>query len=212
MGFMFLDIETYSSKSNPGSSLNPYEQESKILVISYNYYEGFKPPRKENFKEPIFLKVWDSDEKEMLSGFYDLIKEIQRKDNYMKFVGFNILKFDLPYLFGRMKLLGIANEKELYQMFFNKFNLDMYQLSSLISKETSKYEQLWPVNHKKTSEFLKLQIKEGEGIYCSEFYDKKEFDKILDYCSSEFNLEQMFDSLYIHVLNLRTPKSPHQKL
>ena len=50
MGFLFLDIETYSSKNNPDSSLNPYESESKILVISYNYYEGFKPPKKENLK------------------------------------------------------------------------------------------------------------------------------------------------------------------
>ncbi len=37
MGFLFLDIETYSSKNNPDSSLNPYGPESKILVMSYNY-------------------------------------------------------------------------------------------------------------------------------------------------------------------------------
>jgi hypothetical protein len=121
----------------------------------------------------------------------------------MKFVGFNILKFDLPYLFGRMKVLGIADEKELFKTFFNKFNIDMYQISSIISEETSKYEQLWATNHKKTSEFLKLQIKEGEGIYCSEFYDNNEFDKIINYCSSEFNLEQMFDSFYLHIIGLR---------
>jgi len=203
MGFMFLDIETYSDKNNPNSSLNPYEQESKVLVISYNYYEGFKPPKKENLKKPTFLKVWDSDEKEILTEFYNFIKSIEKKDNYLKFVGFNILKFDLPYLFGRMKVLDIADEKELYKTLFNKFNIDMYQLSSIVSEETLRHEQLWATNHKKTSEFLKLQIKEGEGIDCSIFYDNKEFDKIINYCSSEFNLEQMFDSLYLHILSLR---------
>ncbi len=203
MGFLFLDIETYSSKNNPDSSLNPYEPESKILVISYNYYEGFKPPKKENLKSPIFLKIWNSTEKEILTEFYNFIKTIERNDKYIKFVGFNIAKFDLPYLFGRMKVLSIANEKELYKTFFNKFNIDMYQLSSIISEETLKYEQLWATNHKKTSEFLKLQIKEGEGIYCSKFYDNNEFDKIIDYCSSEFNLEQMFDSFYLHVIDLK---------
>lgn len=203
MGFIFLDIETYSSKDNSNSSLNPYEKESKVLVISYNYYEGFKPPRKEEIKKPTFLKVWDSDEKEILTEFYNLVKNIEKKDNYLKFVGFNILKFDLPYLFGRMKVLGIADEKELHKTIFNKFNIDMYQLSSIVSEETLKHEQLWATNHKKVSEFLKLQIKEGEGIYCSEFYDKKEFDKIIDYCFSEFNLEQMFDSFYLHIISLR---------
>ncbi len=79
----------------------------------------------------------------------------------------------------------------------------MYQLFLIISEETSKYEQLWAMNHKKISEFLKLQIKEGEGIYCSEFYDNNEFDRIINYCSSEFNLEQMFDSFYLHILSLR---------
>jgi len=203
MGFLFLDIETYSSKENPNSSLNPYEKESKVLIISYNYYEGFKPPKKEAIKNPTFLKIWESSEKEILSTFHQFLKDSERKDAYLKFVGFNIVKFDLPYLFGRMKVLGIAEEREIYRMLFNRFNIDMYQLSSIISEETLRHEQLWAVNHKKTSEFFKIQVKEGEGIKCSEFYDNGDFEKVMNYCSSEFNLEQMLNALYLHILKLR---------
>ncbi len=70
MGHLFLDIETYSSKENEDSSLNPYMAESKVIVIAYCYYNTFKPPKKEEIKPPIFLNEWESNENTILMKFH----------------------------------------------------------------------------------------------------------------------------------------------
>lgn len=202
MAKLFLDIETYVSIENEKSGLNPYEKESKVIVISYAYYDGFEPPTKEQIKPPTFLKEWESDEEKILIKFYDFLKEIQDGKEYPpQFIGFNILGFDLPYLFGRMKKYKIATESELHSRLFRPFAIDMYQLTPMISKDTIKRNQLWGINQKKASEFFNLQVKEGRGDELSRFYDKKELDKIMKYCEEEFNLEQMMDAFYLFILN-----------
>jgi len=203
MSHLFLDIETYISEENENSGLNPYERESKVIVISYTYYRKFKPPTKKQIKKPTFLKEWESDEEDILLRFYKFLKRVQDRENYPpKFVGFNITSLDLPYLFGRMKKYNIASESELYTRLFRPHAVDLYQLTPIISEDTKKYEQLWGLNQKKTSEFFKLQVKEGTGDELSRFYDRKEFDKIMTYCEEEFNFEQMMDAFYLFILNL----------
>ena len=101
MSHLFLDIETYVSVENESSGLNPYEKESKVIVIAYTYYEGFKPPAGKQIKKPTFLKEWELGEEEMLLKFYRLLKKVQDKETHPpKFIGFNITSLDLPYLFG----------------------------------------------------------------------------------------------------------------
>ena len=197
MGHLFLDIETYISKGDGNSALNPYKDDSKVLVISFSYYGGFKPPAKAQVREPVFLKEWESSEKEILAAFYNFLKKTMKTDPYLKICGFNILKFDIPYLFGRMNSQNIAGKEELYDLLFRPFGIDLMQLSAIISEKTKKHGQLWGANHKETSAFFKLQVKEGTGADVSAFYDKKEFGKIMKYCQEEFNLEQMLDAFYL---------------
>lgn len=47
-------------------------------------------------------------EKTILTEFYEFLRDTNKKDRYMKIAGFNICKLDLPFLFGRMKVLNIA--------------------------------------------------------------------------------------------------------
>ncbi len=200
MGHLFLDIETYASKDNGETSLNPYEKGAKVILIAYNYYTGFKPPAKNEIRPPIFLKEWESNEKEILQKFHTFLAATFKKDPHLKITGFNILKFDLPYLFGRMKLNEIATERELHDLLFRLFGIDLFQVSALLTEKTRKYEQLWGISHKDASKFFGLQVKEGNGLDCSGFYDKKEYDKIIKYCTEEFNFEQLLDAFYLYAL------------
>jgi DNA polymerase elongation subunit (family B) len=170
-----------------------------VIVIAYNYYPTFKPPSKEQIKPATFLKEWESDEKTILSQFYSFLVTTKKTDTCLKIAGFNVTKFDLPYLFGRMEVLGIASKKELHELLFRPFGVDMFQLSAIISPSTKKHEQLWGVNHKEASRFFQLQEKEGTGDECSRFYDAKEFEKIMKYSTQEFNFEQMLNAFYLHV-------------
>jgi len=206
MGHLFLDIETYASKDNGETSLNPYEKGAKAILIAYNYYTGFKPPGKEEIRPPIFLKEWESSEKDILQKFYSFLSATFKKDPHLKITGFNILKFDLPYLFGRMKLNGIATERELHDLLFRPFGIDLFQVSALLSEKTRKYEQLWGISHKDASKFFGLQEKEGNGLDCSGYYDKKEFDRITKYCTEEFNFEQLLDAFYLYALGKKGKK------
>jgi len=200
MGHLFIDIETYVSETHPESGLNPYYPESKVIVISYNYYNSFDPPAKHQIKPPIFLKEWESNERKILTRFYEILKGIKADDKYMRFYGFNILAFDLPYLYGRMNTLGIGDKLELYDILFRSYVMDMYQLSPMISEETKKFKQLWGINQKKVSKFFELKVKEGTGVECSRFYDEGQYDKIIKYCTEEFNFEQMLEAFYLHIL------------
>lgn len=212
MGHLFLDIETYQSKDNPDSSLCPYHPESKIIIISYTYYPTFKPPQREEINQPVFLKEWESSEYNILKNFYESLCEIQVKDKFVKFCGFNITKFDLPYLFGRMKVNKIADEIKLHNVLFRPFAMDLFYLSSIISDQTIQKEQLWGMNHKEVSSFFNLQVKEGTGDECSRFYDKKDYDKIVKYCIEEFNFEQMLDAFYLYILkNVKNQKEKSDK-
>ncbi|MBI4150406.1 hypothetical protein HY488_03310 [Candidatus Woesearchaeota archaeon] len=199
MSHLFLDIETYSAPNNPDSSINPYLSESKVIVISYSFYLGFKPPIKEEIKAPVFLKEWESNEKDILQQFYTFLREIQKSDPYVKITGFNILKFDLPYLFARMKHHGIASERDLYDILIRPFGVDIFQISPVISGNTMKHEQLWGINHKEASKFFNLQVKEGSGLDCSRYYDAKQYDIIMKYCTEELNFEQLLDAMYLHI-------------
>ncbi len=206
MGHLFLDIETYVSKDNEQSGINPYLPGSKVLVIAYNYYDGFRPPAKKDVKPPVFLKEWESDEKAILLQFLKLLRELQQKDPHLKIHGFNILKFDLPYLFGRMKMHGLAGEQELHNILFRSFGTDMMQLGSLISGYTREKEQLWGISQKEANRFFGIQVKEGSGVDCSRFYDAGEFDRIMRYCTQEFTFEQLMDAFYLYIRRLMDGK------
>lgn len=211
MGYLFFDIESYVSVHNRNSGFNSYEKEAKVIVISYNYYPGFHAPKKEQLKQPIFLKEWESSEKEILAKFYTLIKERVEGEmavnksgkelTRLKMVGFNILKYDLPYLFGRMEQLKIADKRELfYYLFVMPYAVDLYYLTPMVSQKTKEYRQLWGIGQKEINEFFGIQVKEGRGDELSRFYDAKDYTKIMKYCTEEFTFEQLYDAFLMHVL------------
>jgi hypothetical protein len=207
MSHLFLDIETYSAPRSPDSSINPYLPDSKVIVIAYSFYPGFRPPTREEIKPPTFLKEWESSEKDILQKFHDFLKGAQKEDPYVKVTGFNILKFDLHYLFARMKRHGIASEQELYDLLIRPFGIDLFQMSPVISQNTLKHEQLWGINHKEVSRFFNLQVKEGSGLDCSRYYDAGQYDLIMKYCAEEFNFEQLLDAMYLHIRDVVSRKA-----
>lgn len=211
MGYLFFDIEAYVPPEDPKKAFNPYMSHSKVLEISYNYYPGFSSPRRHELKPPTFLVEWKDGEKKILSEFYSMIKRLVKEDVYtsssgsqecgLKFVGFNMLKFDLPYLFGRLDALGIASKAELMDnLFALPRALDLCYITPLISKKTREQLELRPISQKAANEFFGILVKEGRGDELSRFYDNKQYDKILKYCREEFTFEQLYDALLTHIL------------
>lgn len=207
MGHLFLDIETYVSEGNSESGSNPYVPESKILVIAYTYYDTKKPPAKRGIKAPTLLKEWDLGEKKMLSNFFDFLKGIQSTDKALNIHGFNILRFDLPYLLGRMKAHNIAPEEEIHSLLFTPNVNDMMHLGRLISDDSRKKEQLWGISQANANDFFGIQTREGIEGDCSRLYDAGNYDKITDQCSRGFTFEQLLNAFYLHAKNMMDDKN-----
>jgi len=202
MGHLFLDIETYAAKDMKETALNPYLPGSKVLFIAYNYYEGDKPPVKKSIKKPEYLAEWQGGEKKMLLTFLSMMQRLQRKDKNLKIHGFNILHFDLPYLFGRMRSHKIADEQKIYDILFNTVGFDMMQLGSMLSDKERRREALWGLNEQEVNKFFGIQTVEGTDTDCSRLYDSGKKGEIIEKCLAEFNYEQMLNSFYLYVQEL----------
>ncbi|MDD3084154.1 MAG: hypothetical protein PHP82_03965, partial [Candidatus ainarchaeum sp.] len=150
MGFLFLDIESFVSPTNEQSGLNPFYNESKIIVISYNYYALEKAPQGKQIKKPIFLFEWViGSEKKLLEIFFEQLVEIYSKDKFLKIVGFNQMAYDLPFLFSRINKHKISNEKILFDFLFNlPRHIDLSQLAMPISSKTKKDEDFRCISQK----------------------------------------------------------------
>ena len=197
MSFLFFDIESLVDPKDENSGLNPFHENSKVLVISYNYYSTPKAPKPEQVKEPTFLFEWEvGGEKQLLEEFYSVLKKSLAKDDMLKIVGFNHLAYDLNYLFARMRLNKIAPEKELFNTIFSKpRHIDLAQLGMAVSKVTKRDEDFRTISQKAINYYYEIPVKEATGKDVSVFYLDKNYDKIKKYCKEEFTFELLYQSL-----------------
>jgi DNA polymerase elongation subunit (family B) len=202
MGYLFLDIESFVAIKNEQSGLNPFHPESKVIVISYNYYALEKAPISSQIKKPLFLFEWViGSEKELLKKFLEILRNIYSKDTFLKIVGFNHLAYDLPFLFARMKKNNVAEEKELFDFLFtNPRHVDLSQLAMPVSNKTKKDEDFRCISQKVINSYFDIPIKEATGKDVSTFYIKKNYDLIEKYVKEEFTFEQLYQSLLVYFL------------
>jgi hypothetical protein len=194
MGYLFLDIESFVDPKNERSGLNPFFEKSKVIVISYNYYNSKKAPLTGKIKKPIFLCEWiEGSEKQLLEKFYLFLKEIYEKEKFLKIIGFNQLAYDLPYLFERMRKNSIGNEKQLFDMLFtNVRHVDLAQLAMSVSENTKRNEDFRCISQKAINEQFQIPIKCDDGKVLSKYYLSKDYDKILKYVEEEFTFELLY--------------------
>jgi len=197
MGFLFLDIESYVDPEDQNSGLNPFHEKSKVLVIAYNYYPSSSAPQEEQIKKPTFLFEWEiGSEKKLLEEFFKELKHIHNKDNLLKIVGFNHIVYDLNYLFSRMQHHKTAPQKELFNLLYTlPRHIDLAQLGMAVSKATKRDEDFRTISQKAINSYFEIPLKEASGKDVSEFYSKKQFDKIKKYCEEEFTFELLYQSL-----------------
>ena len=200
MGYFFVDIETYIDEKNNDTGLNPYYPESKVIVISFNFYNSFILTEK-NIIPPTIYKEWESSEKEILSKFYNFLKNKVESDPHIKLVGFNHIKFDLPYLFARLLHHKIDTPENLHKIIFQTpHHIDLSQIGMITSQRMFNKKEFYNVNHNECCRFFELPEKSESGIKVSEYYNNHEFDKIEKYVIGEFILEHLYILLrrFIH--------------
>ena len=202
MGYFFIDAETYIDKEKPESGLNPYIASSKIICIAYNYYDEFHLSEK-HIKKPTILKEWETSEADILNKIYTFLKLKIEADKHLKIIGFNNLKFDMTYLFGRLVVNKIAPTEEIYDVFYRRPHyIDLGQLSQIISN--NKFKEILNISQKDANKFFGLPLKHGSGKDITIFYKNKEYEKIVEYINEEFSFELLYISIRRHIYKKKT--------
>lgn len=142
MAVMF-DIET--------TGLNPYENE--VILIGMKKGERIRQ-----------WKIWEvEDEAEMI---LDAVKEIIKINESI--VGYNNLKFDVPFMLERLKILG-KMKPEFWTIVYNKKWFDLYQYLG----NNYRSLKLWLFRAG-----IKRSFPELDGRLMPTFFKNKDFKKI----------------------------------
>lgn len=204
MGYLFFDIESFVDPEEERSGLNPFYKNSKVIVISYNYYPQNMYPLAHQIKKPTFLFEWEvGGEKELLSQFFSTLKRIYLSDPNLKIIGFNHLAYDLNYLMARMSFHKIAQEKEIFDLLISlPRHVDLAQIGMLVSEKTKEANDFRCISQKVINSYFDIPIKEDSGKDVSKYYSKKNYEKIKKYCEEEFTFELLYSSLIEYFLHV----------
>lgn len=142
---VIFDIET--------TGLNPYN--NKVILIGWKKRGKIKQ-----------LKLWEyGDEAKMI---LDAIKEIEELDEYNDtIVGYNNLKFDVPFLLKRLEILGKMDQK--HWAIFRKKWFDLYQFLGNDLRALN----IWLKRLGIEREYPQLK-----GREIPEYFERKEYKKI----------------------------------
>lgn len=150
-----FDIET--------TGLNPYE--SKTILI------GMKK------KGSIRLwKLWETDDEAKM--ILSAIKEIERVEETI--LGYNNLKFDVPFLLKRLEVLGQV-EPRLWEI-YNKKWFDLYQYLG---------NDMRSLRYWLSQAGIKRKNPELEGKDMPVYFEKREFKKIEEHNMDDLNTSEV---------------------
>ena len=163
MVIAYFDLETYSIGKEPTFK-------DKIILVCYKETNG----------RPILLREWISDEKSVISKFYDLLKTKIKTEKTVTIIGFNILRFDVPLLSCRLhryKVDKLHNNLEFFRKIYWRdlrqclLPFNKYRLKGLGAEEIAKKFNIDPPKHSN---------KEMKEFYRNRMYDKIEEHAVSD--------------------------------
>ena len=161
MVLAYLDIETYSPLEEPSF-------EDKVILICLKIK-----------KELVFLKEWESDEKEVLTQFYRFLKEEEKKET-VTLVGWNIVRFDVPFLTYRLWKHCINSLYDIFEVFRKTYWRDLRQC--LLPFNKYKFKGL---SEEETAKRFKIQPPLYSNKDVASFYERKDFEAIEKHTLSE---------------------------
>ncbi len=161
--------------------LSPFE--GKVILITYKINNGH-----------VFrLKEWEMGEKEMLKKFYELVVDLQRGKgtDRLKIIGHNILRFDLFFIYNRMKYHKIEEEKWLHQWIINKPEvIDFLQIHLPLNDFKTK-----GLRHDVLAYAYGFPVKSTLGSGEIPHYFQGNYSKIIEYSEREFIYPELYQKI-----------------
>lgn len=160
--------------------LTPFD--GKVVLITYQVDD----------EETVRLKEWESNEQKILQEFYDRLVGLQHNSKeWLRIIGHNILRFDLLFLYERMKHHKIAGEKWLYHWVIKKPEvIDFLQLHLPINDL-----KISGLRHDVLAYAYGFPTKKTSGKEETLHYFEKDYDKITEYSKREFVYPEMYKKI-----------------
>ncbi|MCY4491647.1 MAG: hypothetical protein OXC46_09355 [Thaumarchaeota archaeon] len=162
-------------------ALNPFD--GKVILITFKINDSYTHR----------LKEWEDGEAAILKRFYELLSDLQKGygNDRLKIIGHNILRFDLFFLYNRMKFHKINPEHRLYQYMLNKPDIfDFLQLHLHLNNYNMK-----GLKHDVLTHAYDLPVKETVGSEESLHYHQHEYQKIIEYSEREFIYAELYKKI-----------------
>lgn len=158
--------------------LTPFD--GKVILITYKINNGYVHR----------LKEWEDGEESILRRFFGLLADLQKGygEDRLKIIGHNILGFDLFFLYNRMRMYSIQDERWLYQMVINKPEVvDLLQLHMPMNSFNTK-----GLKHDVLAHAYGFPTKETLGSGEVLHYYQEDYDKIIEYSEREFIYPELY--------------------
>ena len=160
----YLDIETYSPEEPKFSN--------KIILICYKeVLDG---------NVTIMFKEWLNDEETMLKRFYGMLNEKLLAERIVMLIGWNILRFDVPFLTYRIYLHEIDDLENILEAFREVYWRDLRQCLLPFNRFSFKGLSMDEVSKK-----LKISPPKYSNKDIKLFYERGEYEKIEEHTLSE---------------------------
>ncbi|MEL9941007.1 MAG: hypothetical protein QW348_06850 [Ignisphaera sp.] len=207
MWVFYLDVETYRPRNE-----DIFRRE-KIIVIGV--LEDWTPYKPES------SKIWDGHsvkfhyfaewelggERNVVLQFYDYLRRLvqDQKNNRIDFlsvIGFNILRFDVLLLIQKGVEYNVETLPNLNELWHNTFTIDYFQTSLPFHNMKFKDLKLEYLVEKARSSGIDVPEPFGYGNEVKEWYDNKEYDKIIKHLEMDLKIVRVIDLNYKRIYGI----------
>ncbi len=168
----YFDIETYSRAGYPQFT-------DKVIAIAF---KGLDTKLK-------LLAEWKTSEKEILEGFFDHVKGRLEEGIRTELIGYNVLRFDLPFLIIRAFHHKLDSLENLQGIIHETYTKDLIQC--LLPYNNFTFAGLNSLN---VASRLGIPIQYA-GRDVKEFYENREYDKIEEHIGSDVLFVERLDQV-----------------
>jgi len=165
MVLAYLDVETYSPNKEPMLS-------DKVILIYYKEVCGGN--------EEVMFKEWSESEEMILKNFYAMLTKKLSAEKTLTLIGWNIIRFDIPFLAYRLFFHRIESLDNILENFRKAYLRDLRQCLLPFNKYS--FDGL---SEKEVARRFRIEPPKYSNKDIKAFYEKGEYKKIEEHALSE---------------------------
>ncbi|MEM3637073.1 MAG: hypothetical protein QXX17_05145 [Conexivisphaerales archaeon] len=148
---------------------------------------------KENIEPTIFAEWEGYGQKEILKRFYDKINEIENATRFTVPCGFNILRFDIPFIITRTIIHKLMKTEDAMKFWNKMFAIDYFQMMLFLNDSLFKGLSLQNIVLKAKELGLDPRSLRQTGQKMKNLYKQQKFHDIKEHLVENLNVVRGFD-------------------